>query len=31
MSAKNAAVPNEEKIKALEEKYNQLLIEGFFK
>ncbi len=31
MSAKNATHPNEEKIKALEEKYNQILIEGFFK
>ena len=31
MNAKNSPYPNEEKIKALEEKYNQLLIEGFFK
>jgi len=31
ISAKNTVNPNEEKIKALEDKYNNLLIEGFFK
>jgi hypothetical protein len=31
LNAKNAAKPDEGKIKKLEEKYNQLLIEGFFK